>query len=246
MPGVSIDCVVFGYHDGRLHVLLLRYRENIAWALPGGFLPIDKEMDEVAGQILQERTSVANVFLQQFHTFSGLDRGWHYDKKNRAGFQNVQALWDPADRPTLEKWFNQRFISTAYFALINSSKVKPIPDQISDACTWVPIDDLPELVLDHRQIIDRALDHLRKKINYLPIGKELMDEKFTMLELQTLYEIILGKQLDRGNFQRKIIKLNMLVRHEKLMTGAQNKAPFLYSIDNKAYERLIQQGIGFS
>ncbi len=245
-PGVSLDCVVLGYRKRSLHVLALRYKNDSAWALPGGFLPETAEMGEAAQEILKRRTGVENIYLDQFHTFSSLNRGWDSNEISRRGFETVKANWSGEDKPLFERWFSQRFISTAYFALVDCNKVNPVPDHISDECTWVAVSELPDFILDHREIIKKALMHLRRQMNYLPIGRELLPEKFTIVDLQSLYETILGRKLDRGNFQRKMMKLNMLVRHEKLMTGAQNKAPYLYSIDHVVYDELLRNGIGFS
>lgn len=244
VPGISIDCVVFGYKERALHILALQYDDK-AWALPGGFLPKNAEMDTVATEILEARTGVSNIFLEQFYTFSSLDRSWDCNELSASGFEAAKSNWPKEDQPMLARWFEQRFISTAYFALVDCRKVRPIPDAISKNCTWVSIKKLPDFILDHKLIITKALSHLRKQINYLPIGRELLEDKFTMLDLQVLYETILDKKLDRGNFQRKIMKLNMLIRHEKLMTGAQNKAPYLYSIDHDVYDQLIKNGIGY-
>ncbi|MEM7487226.1 MAG: NUDIX hydrolase [Bacteroidota bacterium] len=245
VPGISLDCVVFGYQDRSLHILLLKCRNTDVWALPGGFLPANSEMEEEACNILEERTGAKNIYLTQFYTFSSLKRGWNCNELSAKTFRLARSIWPKEFLPTFDLWFNQRFISTAFVALVDAKKVTPTPDFISEACLWVPVKELPQLILDHGVIIKKALEYLRTRINYLPIGKELLDEKFTMIDLQVLYEAILGKQLDRGNFYRKIMKLNMLKRHEKLMTGAQNKAPYLYSIDNKVYDQLIINGIGF-
>jgi len=246
IPGISLDCVVFGYHDQQLHVLLLEFEEAKACCLPGGFLPYDEEMDYVAQEVLHIRTGLNQIYLSQFHTFSSINRSWDGDKASRQVADVIRRTWPKDDVPDLEKWFNQRFVSTAYFALINSKQAWIQPDREQVNCKWVPVQNLPPLVIDHQDIIETALNHLRKQINYLPIGKELLDQKFTMIQLQTLYEAILGRKLDRGNFQRKMLKLDILVRHEKLMTGAQNKAPYLYSINEKVYEQLLEEGIGFN
>lgn len=244
MPSISLDCVVFGYQNKRLHVLLLRYRGTDIWALPGGFLPKDSEMEEVVTAILSERTGVENIFLNQFHTFSSVNRGWKdSDSEN---FEIIKSYWPEEYHEKLVKWFDQRFISTAFMAFVDASLSTPSPDEISDECTWIPLDDLPPLALDHHQIIQEAKKQLRQQINYLPLGRSLMPAKFTMYDLQSLYETVLGIELDRGNFQRKMMKLGFLNRHEKLMTGASNKAPYLYSLNDEKYDRLIEEGIGFS
>lgn len=129
--------------------------------------------------------------------------------------------------------------------MVDVQKVQPVPDFLSESCTWHPISALPPLVLDHEQMVQKALCRLRVQLNYLPIGRTLLPEKFTMGELQSLYEAIIGKTLDRGNFQRKMLKLKILKRHEKWMTGAPNKAPYLYSINDEVYNQLLEEGMGF-
>ncbi len=246
VPGVAMDCVVLGYQDNSLHVLLLKYRNTDAWALPGGFLPKDCEMDDQVSIILKERTQVEGIFLTQFHTFSSINRNWKHNELSHKAVDHFISIWPKETLALFERWAKQRFISTAYVALVDAKKVTPVPDFLSESCQWVPVDILPNLISDHELIIARALKFLRTQLNYLPVGRELLDEKFTMTDLQSLYEVILDKKLDRGNFYRKIMKLNILIRHEKLMTGAQNKAPYLYSFNDEIYNHLIEEGIGFS
>ena len=243
VPSVSLDCVVFGYKDKGLHVLLLKYKNTDTWALPGGFLPMDAEMEEVVTDILFERTGVRDIYLNQFHTFSSPTRGWK--DRDRHNYEVIKSLWPVEYQVKLDKWFDQRFISTAFMALIDASLAKPVPDELSDDCSWVSLNDLPAMALDHEEIIQEAQRQLRQRINNLPLGRSLLPNRFTMSDLQSLYEAVLGKKLDRGNFQRKIMKLGILHRHEKLMTGASNKAPYLYSIDSEIYDRLLSTGIGF-
>ena len=153
--------------------------------------------------------------------------------------------WKGEEGKVVEAWLNQRFVSTGFIALINAENITPVPDHASELCTWISVKDLPPLILDHKAIIGKALTHLQKTINYLPIGKTLLPERFTMYQLQTLYEAITGKSEDRGNFQRKVMRLNVLHRHGKVMSGAQNKAPFLYSINDAVYDELQKTGVGF-
>lgn len=245
VAGVSLDCVVFGYREGILNVLVLKHRNVDAWSLPGGFLPSDMDMQDAAHIILNKRTGLQDVFLTQYQTFSSLNRGWDVNEQSKLAIQQVQSTWQEHHKEVLTKWFHQRFISTAYLALIDAGKASLTADYLSERCEWKPITDLPTLVLDHGLMIEMALKFLRIQINYLPIGKSLLPNKFTMSDLQTLYESILQKKLDRGNFQRKMLRLGILIRHEKLMTGASNKAPFLYSIDKDAYNLLLSEGISF-
>ena len=128
----------------------------------------------------------------------------------------------------IKDWFSQRFISVAYLALVNSSDYSQQSDFLNRRCEWVTLNDLPMLGFDHNKMIHRAIQHLQNQIYYTPLCKHLLPEKFTMKTLRTLYEIILDQPLDRGNFQKRILRSNMLIRLEKEMTGAANKAPYLY------------------
>jgi len=245
VPSISIDCVVFGYLNKKLHVLLIKYKYTEAWSLPGGFLEHDAEMDETATNIVSSRTGIDEVYLNQFYTFSALNRHWKHKEKDWKCLQTLIAKLPEPDQKPFEQLVTQRYISTAYFALLDATKVYPKPDMYGQLCDWIPALEIPELVLDHNTIVNKAICTLRKQLNFLPIGKTLMPDRFTMSEFQSLYEAILGKSLDRGNFQRKIMKLGFLIRHEKLMTGAQNKAPYLYSINHEVYDKLVAEGVGF-
>lgn len=244
LPGNSIDCVIFGFDNHQLKVLLLQWKHEKVWSLPGGFIDKNDDMDEAAYRVLQERTGLKSIFLNQFYTFGGKERSQvngvtqakRFEKLLK-GFKNVNQ--------DITNWLKQRFITTGYFALIDINKTKPRTDFLSEKCEWKSIKDLPELMMDHRKIVKKALDHLHIQLNYLPIGINLLPQKFTMQDLQKLYEAILRTPLERSNFQRKILKLGILVRLEKQMSGAANKAPYLYKFDKVNYQQLIEKGIGF-
>ena len=244
LPNHSVDCVILGYENQQLKVLLLQWKMNGAWCLPGGFVFKDEDMDQAAHRILQERTGLRQLFLNQFYTFGNQKRAEH--PTNREGRLIKESMTQLGfTKPEVLQWFNKRFITTGYFALVDIIKARPQPDFLSSSCEWMPVDDLPELVLDHSEILEKAIVHLRHQLNYVPLGLSLLPKKFTMQDLQKLYEAILGKPIERSNFQRKILKLDFLDRHEKQMTGAANKAPYLYSFDKKKYSELLKNGIGF-
>ena len=142
-------------------------------------------------------------------------------------------------------WFQQRFISTGYVSLVDMSQCQPQPDLISESINWFSLHELPDLIFDHKNIVQEAIGYIRNQVNYLPIGLTLLPEKFTMKELQHLYESILEKKMDRGNFQRKMLKLGIFVRHEKQLEGGAHKAPYLYSFEQEKFNSLLQKGIGF-
>lgn len=244
LPGNSIDCVIFGYEQQELKILLLQWKHHPVWSLPGGFIRKNEDLNAAAKRVLIERTGLTSVYLNQFHTFGSLERS---ELHKNAQFMRID-LFKKSRMFSNETvaWLTKRFITTGYFALTNIEKTNPKPDILSAKCEWMSLKDLPPLLLDHNDIVQKALEHLRIRLNYLPIGVSLLPQKFTMQDLQKLYEAILQKPLERSNFQRKLLKLDFLNRHEKQMTGAAHKAPYLYSFDKMKYDQLIKKGIGFS
>ncbi|WP_304197200.1 NUDIX domain-containing protein [Flavobacterium alvei] len=225
LPHLSIDCVVFGFQDASLKVLVTKMKENNLWALPGGYVLKTENIKEAANRILQERTGAANIYLQQFRVFSDLNRSEGF-------FENFDDTI----------WHKQRFLSIGFYALVDYSLVNLVIDEISDACEWKAINELPELMMDHRRIFDKALSTLRKQLNHKPIGYNLLPEKFTMPELQKLYEIILGKKLNRGNFYRKILRYDILIKLDEIRKGGAHKAPDLYQFDVEKYQNALKEG----
>ena len=136
-----------------------------------------------------------------------------------------------------------RFITIGYWALVEFSKVVPKPDEFSLACQWFDIDKVPTLILDHNEILDQALLSLRRNLNEFPLGKDLLPTKFTMPELQRLYETVLNKKLDRRNFQKKILGLDILIKLQERKQGGAHKAPFLYKFDRIKYKKAMKVGL---
>lgn len=233
---ISVDCIIFGFHNNELKVLLVKARYAGKWALPGGFILKEEHMDQAAQRILKQRTGLDEIYLQQFHVFSDPDRSTK--KINQQFLKNVGIKSD-------KSWMFERFITVGYYALVDFTKVTPVPDIISDACEWFSIYDIPEMILDHRHIFDEALQNLRLQLNFHPVGFNFLAKKFTMPELQKLYETILDKKLDRRNFQRKIIATGILKRLNEIKKGVAHKAPFLYKFDLRKYEKALKAEMGF-
>lgn len=225
MPGISIDCAVFGFHGGMLKVLLIKVKDQKLWGLPGGYIKKTENLKEAASRILKERTGAQNIYLQQFRVFGDLDRSEGF-------FEDYED--------TL--WHKQRFISVGFYALVDYSQVQLMLDDLSNACEWVSIDALPEFMMDHQNIFDYALATLRRQLNYKPIGYNLLPEIFTMPELQKLYEIILDKKLNRGNFFRKMTGYDILEKLEESRKGGAHKSPNLYKFDLQKYETALKNG----
>ncbi|HVT86375.1 MAG TPA: NUDIX domain-containing protein [Chitinophagaceae bacterium] len=236
LPSLSVDCVIFGFHDNQLKVLLLKHRYLNIWSLPGGFIYKDEPVDAAAHRVLKERTGLNEIFLHQFHVFGDPDR---YDKE----FHRNDLKRDGIELND-EHWILQRFVTIGYYSLVEFSKVTPAPDTLSEKCMWWEIHKTPALMIDHRKIIDKALDTLRIQLSYQPVGYKLLPEKFTMPELQRLYETILDKKLDRRNFQRKILSFQILRRLTETKKGVAHKAPYLFSFNLKKYHKALRQGLG--
>jgi 8-oxo-dGTP diphosphatase len=233
LPHLSIDCVIFGFHDDQLKVLLLQWKETQRWCLPGGFILNDEHIDDAAVRILKDRTGLDNIYLHQFHTFGDprRDRGKH-------GIKNPLAVKG-------KSWIMDRFVTIGYWALVEFSKAAPAPDEFSMDCKWWDINKVPKLILDHNHILDNALTSLRLNLNDYPVGKDLLPEKFTMPELQRLYETIFGKALDRRNFQKKMLSFDILEKLKERKQGGAHKAPFLYRFDERKYQQALKQGLKF-
>ena len=229
-----MDCVVFGFHDNQLKVLLLRMKFTKEWALPGGFVHGDESLELAATRVLKERTGLDHIFLKQYNVFSDPQRS----KVNPA----VEDLIE-SGRDFDNEWFDQRFISVGFYALVDFSKADLKPDFFSDLCTWQPLAEINKLILDHNEILNKALETLRFQLNYQPIGYNLLPDKFTMPELQKLYETILGKELDRRNFQRKMLSYNILNKLVERKTGGAHKAPYLYEFNLENYQTALQNGL---
>ncbi|KLT65806.1 NUDIX hydrolase [Pedobacter sp. BMA] len=226
LPHISIDCVVFGFHINTLKVLLIKMKGQNKWGLPGGYLSHDQDLDEAAKSILQERTGAEKVFLEQFKTFGELGRSesdLHYMPENI--------------------WFRQRFLSVGYYALVDYEQIIPVVDEISVACEWKDVNELPEMMMDHAKIYQEALNTMRFQLNYKPIGYSLLPEQFTMPELQRLYETLLNKPLSRGNFQRKMLAYDIFIKHDEGRKGGAHRTPNLYSFDQEKYNNALKKGL---
>ena len=227
MPGLAIDTVIFGFHEDCLKILLLEYTNTNLYALPAGFIKKDEDLNNAARRVLLERTGLTNIYLDQFYVFGDSSR------HNPAPLQKIMKA--NGLTPTSGHWLLQRFLTVGYYALVDYTKAVPIPDKLSDRCKWYELNNLPELMLDHKDIVKKALETLRTNLDQKLIGFNLMPEHFTMQDLQSLYETILGEKLLRTSFQRKMLNLGLMERFEKKYSGGAHKAPYLYRFkENKS------------
>lgn len=228
LPHIAYDSVIFGFTGEELKILIMEYHNTGWFALPGGFVRMDENLNNAVQRGLKERTGLTDIYLEQFYTFGDVSRF-----KPEVMRTILQANGHDADEKF--NWMLDRFISVAYYALINYKDVIPKPDALSDSCTWYPVNKLPKLILDHKQIVDKGIQMLRENLDRKLVGGNLLPRKFTMNELQRVYEAILGAKLRRTTFQRKMLTADVLKRHEKHFSGKAHKAPFLYSFKKGNY-----------
>ena len=219
-PALTVDCVVFGLDDDHDLKVMLIERDidpfQGKWALPGGFVHLDESLEEAARRELWEETGIEKIFLEQLYTFGKVNR-------------------DPRDR----------IITVAYYALINLTEQNIKAKTDARNADWFSVKKIPKLAFDHEQILTIALTRLKGKLRYEPIGFELLPKKFTLSQLQKLYEAVLGEKLDKRNFRRKILKMDLLIELDEWQTGVCHRAARLYQFDEKKYLKLKEKGFNF-
>jgi 8-oxo-dGTP diphosphatase len=218
-PALTVDCVVFGIDEEDLKVLLIRRAQAPyagAWALPGGFVNVDEPLEEAARRELEEETGITCHYLEQLYTFGGVNR-------------------DPRDR----------VVSVAYYALVNlrDHRVQAATDAREAA--WFSVADVNSLAFDHDAILTTALERIKGKVRYQPIGFELLPPKFTLFQLQHLYETVLERPLDKRNFRRKVLNMGLLDACEEVQKDVSHRAARLYRFNKKKYAQWTRQGFLF-
>ncbi|PXV68825.1 NUDIX domain-containing protein [Dysgonomonas alginatilytica] len=235
LDSVSVDCVILAFHQGSLKVLLNKFKISDKWMLPGGFVHIDENVDDAANRILKFRVGIADLYLKQFHLFGNCDR----TRKE----ESLKMLDSWGITPENGHWFLKRFVSMGYYALVEYSKASISIDESVEEVGWYDLDKLPELYADHGAIVEKAINTIRIQIGIVPIGYELLPEKFTMPELRLIYEAILGYELDRRNFQRKMLSVGLINRLDEKRKNGAHKAPYLYSFNREKYEEASLGGV---
>jgi len=228
MPGISTSSVVFGFSKGKIHVLVSKLKEMNLWMIPTGYVFEDENLNDAAKRILDDRIVVPEKFIDQFYTFGQLNRATSKE-------ENFVLFSRFLKNKKIESWFNQRFISVGFLVMVRMDDCELKLDTFSDDVKWVAIDELPNLIFDNKDLIEYALNYMKLRASHLPIARYLLNHKFTMKEIQNLYEQLFNKKADRGNFQKRILKLDILNRHEKQMSGNAHRAPYLYSFNEERY-----------
>ena len=216
---LSVDAVVFGYESGTISILLIKRKYEPfkgKWAIPGGFVLNDESLEEAVERELKEETGVEINYLEQLYTFGNPKR-------------------DP----------RSRIVSVAYFGLIHPNAFKIIASTDAEEVQWFQIDQLPELSFDHKEILELSIKRLQSKITYEPLGFELLDDKFPFSDLEKLYTTLLGRPIDRRNFRKKFLKLNILDELEDKVSKGSGRPANLFKFNQKRYFKLKKEGIVF-
>ena len=216
---VAVDSIIFGFEDGAIKLLIHKRRFEPFkghWSLFGGFLQEGEGLDQGASRILLELTGLEDIYMEVIQAYGEVDR-------------------DPAGR----------VISVAYSALIPAHRYSEEHSSPYGA-TWVSLEDLPDLIMDHNAMVDKALRRLRRRAATQPIGFELLPKKFTIPQLQLLYEAIYQTELDKRNFRKKILSTDVLIKLEEKDMSGSKKGAFLYKFDKKKYKKLVEKGYSFA
>lgn len=214
---VAVDCIIFGFDQEKINILLHKRKFEPylgGWSLFGGFLQESENIDDAAGRILLNLAGFSGIYLEQLYTYGNIERD------------------------------QERVISIAYFALINTEQFQSLKGGDFDA-VWIPLENLPEMILDHAQMIDKALRRLRRKAASEPIGFELLPEKFSLPRLQKLYEAIYGEDFDKRNFRKKILSMGILRKLNEKDKTSSKKGAYLFMFDKEKYDELLSVGIRF-
>jgi 8-oxo-dGTP diphosphatase len=218
-PALTVDCVVFGVDESELKVMLIERGQapfQGKWALPGGFVHLDESLEDAARRELEEETGLQRVFLEQLYTFGAVDR-------------------DP----------RERVVSVAYYALVKLSEHAVRAQTDARDAAWFSVADLPSLAFDHAAIMRMGIERLRNKVRYEPIGFELLPKKFTLSQLQTLYEIVLERTLDKRNFRKRVLAMDLLIETDEIERDVAHRAARLYRFDERKYRKLKKSGFNF-
>lgn len=212
---VALDCIIFGFDRRGLKLLLIKRDfepEKGKWSLMGGFLNRDESLDDAADRILHQLTGLQNVYLEQLYGFGEVDR-------------------DPVERT----------VSIAYYALINIREHdRELLEQYG--ARWFPMDELPELIFDHEEMVKAAKARLKYRASHEPVGFELLPEKFTMPELQILYEGIYETTLDKRNFRRRILSMDVLKKMDEKQKKYSKKGAYFYKFNKEKYQAKVNNG----
>lgn len=229
-PNVSVDCAIFSFDGSELEVLLIERMagettlEDDLLALPGNLIYQNENLDQAANRVLFELTGLENIFLEQVYTFG--DPARITKQKDQDWLKKIRAHPEA------------RVITVAYTSLVKKSNLKVSPSSFARKALWVKVLEVPQLAFDHNDIFTKALDFLKQKIYLQPLGYELLPERFTLAQLQKLYEAILDDSFDKRNFRRKILRSSFIIPLNEKQQGVAHKPARLYRFDKSQFHQI--------
>jgi hypothetical protein len=239
IPNISVDCVIFGFQEDTLSVLLTKRilkdpkTKKLIFSdhtLQGHHVQEGENLEQAAARVLQEKTGLANIYLEQFFTFGDTDR-----LANEKDW-----LWIRTQYPEVHR----HVFSVSYYSLVDSSRIRP--DKKHPDASWFPVKSLPPLGFDHKLMVEMALECLQHKLRREPVGFELLPEKFTVAQLQKLYETILDTKFDKRNFRKKMAQMPYVVPIREKLTGKAHKPAQMYVFSKEVYEKTKTDNNSFS
>ncbi len=237
LKNVSIDNVIFGYHKKELKVLLQRPKGLNKWTVCGGYIKKTESIDEAASRIARERTGLENLYLKQFKAFGNPSRTSDTSLSAKILGELASVEIDKGS------WLLDYFVSVGYYTLTEFDLVNPTGEYYTEDCEWWDIFNLPALLFDHELIIGEALKALRLHIYHYPVGYELLPAKFTLPEITSLYETILGKRLDDRNFSKKLLATGIIDKLDERRYIGPHRSPFLYVFNKAKYNEALKNGM---
>jgi ADP-ribose pyrophosphatase YjhB (NUDIX family) len=235
---VTVDCAIFGYHDGELQLLLVKNKLITKWCLPGGYVKKTEKLETAAARITKERTGIAGLFFKQFKTFGDPQRNKAQGTVDLNKLNELLGLKLKDDN-----WLMNETVSVGFYAISDIVNTKPKADLLSSECRWFPVNNLPRLGFDHDEMVIEAVTAMRIHLYHFPIGKNLLPEKFTLKEIKLFYEIMSGKTLHITNFPNKLISLGVIKKlNEKKNIGA-HRSPTFYKFNDRIYEKALKEGL---
>lgn len=224
--------VIFSFHEEVLKILLIKRKGTEKWMLPWAFVHLKEGADETAYKVVKEKTKLEDFYISQFHLFGKYDR-FDYEKHH-----DLLTLlgYDPQGSHS----FLRYTAFMGYYAFVKYDKVKFDKNSPIEEYKWFNLDEVPELYFEHNEVVETSLVSIKQRIGFLPLGFALLPDKFTMPELRIIYEKFLGVELDRRNFQRKMLSTGLIKKLEEKKKKGAHKSPYLYSFNNERYEAAME------
>ena len=237
-PGLSVDCAIFGYHNDDLQLLLTKSLAVTMWCIPGGPVRKEESLEQAATRITEQRTGIENLFLKQFKAFG--DPG----RNNPKGALDEQKFYEVAQVSLdQDSWLRAETVAVGFYAVTDILNAKPSPDLFSSECQWFSVNNLPPLGFDNDEMVREALLTMRLHLYHFPIGKSLLQQKFTLKEIKHFYEVMSGKKLNASNFPNKLISLGLIVKLDEKRSIGAHRSPAYYKFDETTYEKALREGM---